>query len=100
MPAIGAIMLDMLAGIQNVIFWVEIGAIVAVVMIGILALGKFMDSAKKVAEPAIKFAQWMVGHKPGQQMDEVLAGFIYGFRILLWIALIVVVLMIARGLLL
>jgi hypothetical protein len=56
--------------------------LVFVVMVGLIAAAAGMYVIRAVAAPLLQVAQWMVAYTPGERPNDVVAGLIFGLRML------------------
>jgi hypothetical protein len=53
-------------------------------LLALIAFGAGIYALKTIFGPTFRIVQWLVGHKPGSQPSDVMAGASHGLRLLAW----------------
>ena len=56
--------------------------LVIIVMLGLIGVAVAMYVIRGVTAPLLQVAQWMVAYTPGERPNDVVAGLIFGLRML------------------
>jgi hypothetical protein len=81
-------MSEILSSVGELLPHVKTIALVVGVTLGVIALAAAMYVLQTAFGPLWRVVQWLFGYTPGQRPGDIVAGMIYGFRMLAWAGVI------------
>jgi hypothetical protein len=79
---------ELLDGFRDALPYVKAIALVIALTLGLIAAAAGMYVVRTTAGPLWRVAQWMFAHTQGERPGELVAGIIFGARMLAWSGLI------------
>jgi hypothetical protein len=79
---------ELLNGVENVLPYLKTIAWAIGLALGLIAMAAAMYVVRTAVGPLLRVAQWMFAFTPGERPGEMVAGFIFGARMLAWAGLI------------